>query len=188
MVSKNLLSNYLKKYKRKIILNEDRRFVPSAVLVPIILHNDNLFLVLTKRTSEVEHHKGQISFPGGRLDENDSSLVHAALRECREEIGLNPSMVDIIGMLDDLSVPSGYLISPIVAFVKKQNWTLNKSEVESVLELPLSDFINLNNFRIEKRGREGKIVDVYFYDVHTEPVWGATAYIIHNLCRIISAE
>ncbi|MDA0986154.1 MAG: CoA pyrophosphatase [Bacteroidetes bacterium] len=186
MLSKKIIADSLKNYNRKIIQNINREFIPSAVLVPIIADGADLSFLFTKRTSDVEHHKGQISFPGGRLDDKDLSLEHAALRECEEEIGLSKSKVEIVGMLDDLSVPSGYLITPIVAFINNQNWIVNKMEVESVFQVSISKFFDQANLKVEKRERGGKLIDIYYYYVYGEPIWGATAHIVKNFCSVIA--
>lgn len=185
MFNKNFIIQKVSSHKRKIISNNSLEFVPSAVLVPLIYRGGEYYLIFTKRTSDVEHHKKQISFPGGRVDKNDGSLSATALRECNEEVGLLAENIEIVGILDDLLIPSGYLITPIVAFIKEQKFVLNETEVESVLEVKLDEFFNPEKFRVEKWERNGKLVDVYFYDVYMEPIWGATANIIYNFCKIL---
>ena len=90
----------------------------SAVLVPIVKREHGLELLFTKRSETVEHHKGQISFPGGATDAIDLSPVDTALRETFEEIGLERSAITIIGVMDDLQTPSGFVVTPVVGFIE----------------------------------------------------------------------
>ena len=92
----------------------------AAVLIPLVQKDDGLYILLTKRTDSVEHHKGQISFPGGVYDDGDDSMVSTALREAEEEIGLCSSDVNILGQLDDIHIPTGFVVTPIVGYIKKQ--------------------------------------------------------------------
>ncbi|HLP14950.1 MAG TPA: CoA pyrophosphatase [Bacteroidota bacterium] len=166
-------------------------FWQAAVLVPLIesgsgTHN-RFDLLLTKRTDIVEHHKGQISFPGGRADHSDASLMATALREAREEIGLAEDRVRIIGSLDQVWTPSGFLITPFVGIIKDPLPVLevNPAEVESLMIVPLEKFFDEANFRTEIRIVQGMERTVYFFDVASEPVWGATALIVHRLITLI---
>ena len=90
----------------------------SAVLVPIVKRENGLELLFTKRSDTVEHHKGQISFPGGATDATDLSPADTALRETFEEIGLERSAITIIGVMDDLRTPSGFVVTPVVGFIE----------------------------------------------------------------------
>src|SRR5512135_1182859 len=93
-------------------------FSRAAVLVPLLHVEDHVEVLLTRRTVEVETHKGQISFPGGMVEESDPDTEHAALREAEEELGLPPSSVTTIGLLDDHATPTGFVITPVVGMVK----------------------------------------------------------------------
>lgn len=158
----------------------------ACVVVPFVMQNDALHLLLTKRTDRVEHHKGQISFPGGTADDTDSSPSHTALRELEEELGIKPSSVSLLGQLDDIQIPTGFIVTPVVGFIHDLS-TIKTSddEVEEILFIPFEKFLNPELRRIETRELLGKTRQVYFYDVWKEPVWGATAHIIKQLTDLL---
>ncbi|MEW6061348.1 MAG: CoA pyrophosphatase [Bacteroidota bacterium] len=154
----------------------------ACVLVPFVMHNNAVHLLLTKRTDRVEHHKGQISFPGGVVDAGDRSPEHTALRELEEELGIPPSCVSLIGQLDDIQIPTGFIVTPVVGFINTiDQMNISSDEVEEVLSIPFEKFFDPSLRRLETRELLGKPRQVYFYDVWKEPVWGATAFIIKQL-------
>lgn len=156
---------------------ENANLVPAAVLLAITAPGSDI--VFIKRTERVAHHKGQISFPGGTVETWDGSRLDTALREAREEIGLLPEAVEILGSLDDSETSTQFVITPFVGLVRAPvTYTLDGREVERVLELPLAAFLDPANFRVEHWERGGRLRPVYFYDVEGEVVWGATARIL----------
>jgi 8-oxo-dGTP pyrophosphatase MutT (NUDIX family) len=158
----------------------------SAVLVLLYLKERELYVLLTKRTEDVEHHKGQISFPGGSMDDEDPDLIATALRECEEEIGLSKEIPQILGLFDDYETPSGFAITPVVAFVRALPLlNHNVKEVAEIIEVPLSVFFDAANERLEKRKRMGRLLDVYFYRFGTHEIWGATAAILRAFLRSV---
>ena len=165
----------------------DQQGRQAAVLVPLIESSGRFDLLLTKRTDLVEHHKGQMSFPGGRADEGDVSLEATALRESWEELGLPGHLVEVIGSLDQVWTPSGFLISPIIGILRRPlpAFVPSPSEVEEIIIVPLEKFFDEKNFRTESRLVQGVERTVYFFDVAAEPVWGVTALIIHRLIALI---
>jgi 8-oxo-dGTP pyrophosphatase MutT (NUDIX family) len=171
-------------HNRKVI--DDKILVRAGVLVPIINGGSSLTFLLTKRTEDVEHHKGQISFPGGAADKDDSDIVSTALRETEEEIGLARNEVEILGMHDDLSTPSGFVVTPVIGFiVRLPPLRINPSEVAECLHVPLSFFLNRASGTVVHRERGGKMVDVYSYLFGKHDIWGATAAIIHAFLQTI---
>ncbi len=161
----------------------------ACVLVPIIMKEDQLHLLLTKRTDTVEHHKGQISFPGGMVDDDDESSNATALREVEEEIGIPGSAITILGRLDDIHIPSGFVVTPIVGYIESlSELKTSPDEVAEVLLIPLEKFFDPSLRRTEMRELKGVVRQIYLYDVWKEPVWGATAFIIKQLVDIISVE
>lgn len=160
--------------------------VRAAVLIPIISENNALSIILTQRTDLVEHHKNQISFPGGVVDDDDRSTSDAALRETNEELGILPSEIEVLGEIDDVTTPSGFLITPVVGILKKKpHFQLNTLEVNEAFIVPLSFFANTKNVRVETREFEGKKRDVYFYEYNGRTIWGATAFIIRLFLQCI---
>ncbi len=157
-------------------------FRRAAVLVPLTRGSDTCELLLTKRTQDVERHKGQISFPGGVMDSNDIDLPATALRETNEELGIPPDAVEPIGLLDDLTTPTGFVITPLVGMVDPSIVVIpNPLEVAEVVRLPLSFFASPRSGHCEIREVDGRHHEVWFYDDGSHVIWGATAAIIRSL-------
>jgi len=123
------------------------------VLVPLFEKGDRWYILFTKRTERVKHHKGQISFPGGVVDETDEDMEATALRETFEEIGLPRDNAEILGKLDDAyTVTSGYLITPIVAEIPHPYpFSINEDEIEELIEIPLEAFLDRDRWTSEMR-------------------------------------
>jgi len=164
--------------------------VPAAVLVPLYERDGQLCLLFTKRTQEVEHHKGQISFPGGAADAADPDLLTTALRETREEIGLDPRDVEVLGRLDDFITITGFLVTPFVGLVRISPYPFapNRREVAAILEPPLAHFLDGANFRWERRQREGQEVLMPAYQWGEEVIWGATARILYQFLALLTRK
>ncbi len=160
--------------------------IPSAVLIPIFEKNDGHYVVFTERTHRVSTHKGQISFPGGRLDKGDTSLLGAALRECEEEIGISRSQVDVLGRLDDcLTFVSNYIITPFVGAIPwPHDFSLNEIETASVIEAPVSDLIDPRCLAEGSEIVDGRTMPAYFYAHSGKVIWGATARILKQFLEI----
>lgn len=161
----------------------------ACVLVTLVNKENHLHLLLTKRTDSVEHHKGQISFPGGMVDDGDESETATALREVEEEIGIPRSMIKILGLLDDIHIPSGFIVSPVVGYIDcLSELRTSADEVAEVLLIPLEKFLDHSLRTLETRELKGMRREVYFYHVWKEPVWGATAHIIKQLTDLIEGS
>jgi 8-oxo-dGTP pyrophosphatase MutT (NUDIX family) len=160
-----------------------REQVPAAVLVPLFLAGvePEPHVVLTKRRADLRRHAGEISFPGGRRDAEDSDLTDTALREAEEEIGLTRSQVSLLGELPPTSTfATNYVIHPFVGTIPAGlAWRPSAREVDAVLELPLSAVrAGRTRTRIERRGITFE-TDAYAVDEHI--IWGATARILEHL-------
>jgi 8-oxo-dGTP pyrophosphatase MutT (NUDIX family) len=152
----------------------------AAVLLPLVETPAGPALVLTRRTDQVEHHKGQISFPGGALDDGEDPLA-GALRETHEEIGVPPSDVQVLGGLDDEEAAvSGFLVSPFVAALPyPARLRVSAEEVHAVLVVPLRALLDPRNVRTELYRRpRGDSVVMYYYQAGPDVIWGATGRII----------
>jgi 8-oxo-dGTP pyrophosphatase MutT (NUDIX family) len=159
----------------------------AAVLVPVFLGPDGEpHLVFTKRRDDLRRHAGEISFPGGRQDDTDADLRHTALREAHEEIGLEPSAVEVIGALQPTpTIATGYAVYPFVGLIEPGlEWTLSAREVDAVLELSLADL--RAGYRRERMLRRVRFrTDVYVVDGTL--IWGATARILGDLIQRVDA-
>jgi len=160
--------------------------IPAAVLILLFEQDGNIHFVLTERTHTVEHHRGQISLPGG-VQENGEDLSFTAKRETHEEIGINPDDIDIVGELSSLFViASGFNIQPYIGIynsVFEPNPAPN--EVASVFSGPIQDLINDKNMKSEHRNIHGHNVDVPYYYLNVHKVWGATAIILSEFNTVL---
>lgn len=158
---------------------EGSSLICAAVLVPLLSKNGEWHVLVTQRTQHVEHHKGQMSFPGGACDSADADLEATALRETFEEIGVPPESVEVLGALDDFVTITDFVVTPFVGVIPHPfDYQLSRCEVDAVVEVPLSHLQNQSHLRIEQREHQGRILDVLFWDYGTYTIWGATASIL----------
>lgn len=160
----------------------------AAVLVPIVDRPEGLTLLLTKRSETLPVHKGQVSFPGGRVEESDRSHIETALRETEEEIGLPRAKVQIVGRLDTYTTRTAYDVTPVIGIVSPPfELVLDPVEVEEAFEVPLEHI--LDRRRYQRQGREWQGATRHFYvlphDKHY--IWGATAGMLVNLAEVMQA-
>jgi len=166
---------------------EQREPVPAAVLVPMVVRHDTLNLLLTLRTAHLNDHAGQISFPGGRADDDDTDAVATALRETEEEIGLSRRHVEVIGCLPDYQTGTGFRVTPVAALVHPPfELEADSFEVAEIFEVPMAFLMNgahhqrrsaLFPNRSSRRGFYTMPYQQYF-------IWGATAAMLRNLYRL----
>jgi 8-oxo-dGTP pyrophosphatase MutT (NUDIX family) len=160
-------------------------FGEAAVLVPLHLLAGVPAVLLTRRPGHLRQHAGQISFPGGRIETGETSQA-AALREAREEIGLEPGRAVLLGRLSEaLVLQSAFRLTPWVASVPyPYPYAPAPGEVEAILHVPLPALLDPAAHRTERRVAYGLSVDVHHYDVEGRTIWGATARILHELLGI----
>jgi 8-oxo-dGTP pyrophosphatase MutT (NUDIX family) len=165
----------------------------AAVLVPLLPRPEGLHVLFTERSKELRAHAGQISFPGGSVDRSDADARGAALREAREEVGLDEEHVEVLGMLDDCpTFVTGYVITPVVGLIDplaftaagRYPWAPSPAEIAALHELPMAAFCVPANLRVEMREREGRMFELYWYTVQGQVVWGATARILNQLIQL----
>jgi len=164
----------------------------GAALLLVYPHDDTLQFPLTVRGTGLRNHTGQVSLPGGRVDQGES-YEDAALREAEEEIGVDPRAVQLLGRLTPLHIPvSGYILHPVIGFTSmRPAFQRAEWEVARIIEAPVSVLNDPRSRKREMRTRSvhGQTieVDVPFYDIGGEKVWGATAMVLAEFCAILSA-
>tara|TARA_B100001765_G_scaffold35086_1_gene19350 strand:- start:6 stop:638 length:633 start_codon:yes stop_codon:yes gene_type:complete len=182
---------------QKMQVNYDKSFeipfskknsTPAAVLILLYLEDNEIHFFLTKRSNELEHHKGQISLPGGTQEENEK-LTHTALRETQEEIGINKTSISIIGSMTPLFVPvTGFMINPFIGYsLNKLEPTPDPLEVEAIFSVNISDLLNEANRTIEQRNIRGYDVEVPYFKLNNYEVWGATSMILSEFRDLIKS-
>jgi 8-oxo-dGTP pyrophosphatase MutT (NUDIX family) len=152
----------------------------AAVLMPVLEWEHEEYFLLTRRTEEVQTHKGQISFPGG-MREGREDLVKTALRETFEEVGIEESRIEILGRFHDYISITGYRVTPFAGFLSGP-FTIKPQirEVAEVLQVPIRIFLDPSRLRIERNTWTHREADVYFYTYGTHQIWGLTARIIKD--------
>lgn len=159
---------------------------PAAVLVPVVARAEALTVLLTRRTDHLHHHPGQISFPGGRVEETDVSAVMTALRETEEEIGLDPDCVELLGELPEYRTGTGFRITPVVGLVHPPfDLTLDSFEVAEAFEVPLSHFLDPARHQKHQAEYQGRMREYYAMPYGDYFIWGATAGILVSLYRFL---
>ncbi len=159
-----------------------RTLKPAGVLVPVYEHPDGLSVLLTERSAELKHHAGQISFPGGRMEEHDRDLEVTALRETFEEVGIAPEHVTVAGYLDAMPTVTGYAVTPIIGFVAAEaELRLDRTEVQHAFEVPLAFLLERRNARRFEREYMGRKIPTIEFHFEGHRIWGATAHIIVEL-------
>lgn len=160
---------------------------PAAVLVPIVDRPEGMSVLLTQRTPHLTAHAGQISFPGGRIEEGDPDATAAALRETEEEVGLSRDHIAVIGRLDTYVTGTGFEITPIVGIVRTPfPLTIDPFEVAEVFEVPLSFVLDSRNHRRMTREFENRTRVFFVLPYEGRNIWGATAGMLVNLAEVLA--
>ena len=163
---------------------------PAAILVPLLRVQFDWHILMTKRAAHLVHHAGQISFPGGKMEPCDASPVEAALREASEEIQLKPGLVKVVGLLDKVLSPAGFLVQPVVGIIRGENalasLVSDPGEVDLIFTLPLKHLADPDNFRLVQRKTDGKRNDYWVVEHDKYLIWGLSAGVLNDLRRRVN--
>lgn len=164
------------------LLPADTPLRPAAVLIGLVPRAHGWQVLLTKRTQHLPQHGGQISFPGGRIEASDRDAVAGALRETHEELGIEPSLVRPLGLLDVYGTISAFAVTPVVGIIDPGIATTpDAREVDEVFEVPLQFLLDRRNLRREERQFRGRLRGYYVFPYGERYIWGATAGMLVNL-------
>ena len=176
----------LSEHPKKSIV--DPTLTPAGVLLLLYYKDGEYCVLLNRRTQQVEHHKGEISFPGGSKDPEDESLLQTALRETHEEMGILPEHVEILGELDDVPTSTSFLISTYVGAIPyPYEFKPSEIEVAEVLEVPIHTLLDRDNKRDEVRVANGLLVNSPVYSYRGHLVFGATARILERFIELLES-
>lgn len=160
---------------------------PAAVLVPLVVRDEGLSVLLTRRTDHLHHHPGQISFPGGRMEPDDGSPEITALRETEEEIGLARRHVELIGRLPQYHTITGFAVTPVLAAVWPPfELELDSFEVAEAFEVPLAFLLDPRNHRRDSLVHEERVRHYHAMQYRQYYIWGATAGMLIGLYRLLT--
>ena len=168
-------------------LVDDPTLTPAAVMLLLYSKDGDYCILLNKRSEEVEYHKGEISFPGGAQDPEDSDFLETALRETEEEMGIDRADVTILGELDEVATRSRFHVTVYVGSIGyPYKFKPSAVEIAEVLEVPIHSLLDPANLRVETRWEDGKPVTSYAYAHKGHVIFGATARILHQFLELLS--
>ena len=184
--------------RRRPTEQEQRKAATRASVLIGLVGSHEASVILTLRTQQLKSHAGQISFPGGRVDQTDRNPEQTALREAHEEIGLTPDAVAVLGCLPDYTTATGYCVTPVIGRIRAPvNYVLETREVDQVFQVPLRFLMNPANHQVRtvpaERSPTGERFQFYAMPYHSPElkqelfIWGATAAILRNLYRFLNA-
>jgi len=183
---KKHIKNKLSVHKQRSYTWSGENGTDAAVLIPIFFKNDEAHLLFTQRTDKVEHHKGQISFPGGRKDDVDPDLKFTALRETEEEVGIVEQDVSIIGQTDRFLTNTLYMVTPFVGFYKHPYpYQVSVDEIDRLIEVPLLSLMDDESFTIKPLTRNNVTWQIHYYTYQGDVIWGVTGFLLSNFLEIV---
>ncbi len=165
-----------------VVLPPGRKLRPAGVLVPILCSDRGAVVYLTKRSSALKHHPGQIAFPGGKQDRGDADITQTALREASEEIGLDPSNVNVLGQMSPHETVTGFIVTPVLAQIRTPFTPVpERGEVDEVFAVPLEHVLDSSRYLIQSRYWRGSRRHYYTVPYGPYYIWGATARMLRTL-------
>lgn len=183
------LESAISGYNSRTLTDETKEQRRSAVLIPIYCSaQDELHVILTRRSAMMKHHTHEVSFPGGNQEPEDQDLWATAIREAHEEIGLNPELPRFVGTLDSfVTVGSNSLVTPFVGILDTvPALEANPIEVEEIIDVPLAELLNPDIYREEIwQWQDGKSRPVFFFELIGDTVWGATASMLRQFLLVL---
>lgn len=169
------------------IRQERPGLVRSAVLVPILVGSGGVSVLYTKRSEALNHHRGQISFPGGKWSPEDPTLLDTALREADEEVGIAPGDVEVLGELDEVWTPTGFTIRPYAGLIRAPYpFRVSPDEIDRLIEVPWERIPAAEAFGCEVKMVNGEPLEICHFHVDNDLIWGATARITRNLMSLLA--
>jgi len=186
---KERLGGLLNSRKPKMIEDPKGDYAHSSVLLPFFIKDNQYWLLLIRRADTLQYHSGEISFPGGMVEEGDLNLVTTAKRETFEEVGVLEDDIEIVGPLDDVStLTSNFIIHPLIGIIPfPYSFRINSQEVSYIIEIPLNFFLNSPNLQYVSINYKGDTFKTPAFDYEGAIIWGATERIIENLISLIKA-
>ena len=197
MMAKEQRDHFLNQVRDKLVQNieivssekfSQLELLHSAVLVPITYHQDEFKLIYTKRSSELVRHKGQVSFPGGIIEQGDKSPIDTALRETYEEINIQKHQIDLLGMMEPFNSQTGFFIYPVVGFIQDLNGLKrNGTEVDRIFCIPFQWLADPKNSELtDYKTSDGNIRKVWLFEMYeNELLWGITALITKSFLQLV---
>jgi 8-oxo-dGTP pyrophosphatase MutT (NUDIX family) len=184
---KHDLKALLSQGEPKRMENNVDTYTQASVLLPLFIKNGHYWILLMRRANTVEYHKGEVSFPGGVVDEKDDNLESTAKRETFEEIGVREDDIEILGQLDDMiTITSRFIVHPFVGIVPfPYKFNLNRSEVDYLIEVPLQFFLDHSQPRAFSIHYKGETFETPAFIYEGIVIWGATERILENFISVI---
>ena len=184
---KHNLKALLSQREPKRIKDNGADYTQASVLLPLFIRDGRYWLLLMRRANTVEYHKGEVSFPGGVVDEKDDNLERTAKRETCEEVGIKEKDIEILGQLDDMTtITSRFIVHPFVGIVPfPYEFNLNRSEVDHLIEVPLQFFLDPSQPRAFSMHYEGETFETPAFIYEGIVIWGATERILENFINVI---
>ncbi len=160
--------------------------IPAAVLIPVFFKKGEAHLLLTKRTDHLEHHKGQVAFPGGKADAADIDLLHTALRETEEEVGIQSGHIQVLGRTDAFLTNTNFMVTPYVGlFEHPYPFRVSHGEIDRLIEVPLNHLLRDDIFEMKPYRLDNQEFLVHYYHYEEDLIWGVTGFLLSNFLALV---